>query len=324
MSEQNVVQQLDTSIPASIEPFFTGKDAEGQPITGADGQPIGGIIPAGLELFGIGGPGSTTFDQRYSESLPLMGGAGIAGMSDSQRQLGQQIAGLQAPSGFQTGAESIDQGIAGLLASPGRFTSDVAQSYMSPFQQNVTDIAIRKAIDNAEKTQLQQNLASARQGTYGGSRQALLQGAREAGLRQELSDLQTKGLQAAYENAQKMFDADRTAGIRSALGLGTLGAQAGALGVQDQAAELDRLKTLGAYGDLERGIDQQVLDAEKDLAMKRDTFEIDQLANLANLLRGVPLKSQTTTTTQPAPSISALLTQLGIGGLGLAQLMGGK
>jgi hypothetical protein len=35
----------------------------------------------------------------------------------------------------------------------------------------------------------------------------------------------------------------------------------GQLGVAQQAADIDRLKTLGAYGDLERALTQQGIDA---------------------------------------------------------------
>ena len=194
---------------------------------------------------------------------------------------------------------------------------------MSPYQQGVVDIAQRKAIDAAKKAQLDANLASARQGTYGGARQALLTGARASGLRTQLGDIQTKGLQDAFLNAQQQFGADRAAQIAAAQGLGTLGQQQGALGVQQQAAELDRLKTLGAFGDLERAIMQEGLSAEGAFQRRRDEFGQQQLGNLANILRGVPTTDTTQTTATPPPSFASQLTGLGITGLSLAKLLGG-
>ena len=310
MAEVQQVQQVDPNIPTSLEPFYIGGEQAGG---------FEGIIPKGVELFTKG------FDDVYGPgSQSLMGLGGVAPMSDAQQQLGTQISNLQAPGAFTTAQQAQEAGISGLLATPGRFDSAAAQAYMSPYQQAVTDIQSRQAIDAAKKAQLSTNLASARQGTYGGARQALLQGQREAGLRTQLGDIQAKGLQSAFTNAQQQFGADRAAQLATAQGLGGLGQQLGGLGVQQQVAELDRLKTLGAYGDLQRGITQQGMAAEADYQRDRNLFGQQQLGNLANLLRGIPLGGQTQTTATPPPSFASQLTQLGLGGISLANLMGGR
>jgi hypothetical protein len=69
-----------------------------------------------------------------------------------------------------------------------------AEAYMSPYFQNVVDAQQRQAIDAARQSQLSGNLAAARQGTYGGARQAILQSQRESGLRTQLGDIQAQGL----------------------------------------------------------------------------------------------------------------------------------
>ena len=302
------VTQVTSEIPEVLEPYFTGDPDAG----------ITGIMPKAQELFGKG------FDQVYGAGAQsLIGLGGLAPMSFSQEELGRQIQNLAAPDAFTIGQQAQEEGIRGLLAAPGRFDSAAAQAYMSPYQQGVVDIAQRKAIDAAKKAQLDANLASARQGTYGGARQALLTGARESGLRTQLGDIQTKGLQDAFLNAQQQFGADRAAQIAAAQGLGTLGQQQGALGVQQQAAELDRLKTLGAFGDLERAIMQEGLSAEGAFQRRRDEFGQQQLGNLANILRGVPTTDTTQTTATPPPSFASQLTGLGITGLSLAKLLGG-
>ena len=302
------VTQVTSEIPEVLEPYFTGDPDAG----------ITGIMPKAQELFGKG------FDQVYGAGAQsLMGLGGVAPMSFSQEELGRQIQNLAAPDAFTIGQQAQEEGIRGLLAAPGRFDSAAAQAYMSPYQQGVVDIAQRKAIDAAKKAQLDANLASARQGTYGGARQALLTGARESGLRTQLGDIQTKGLQDAFLNAQQQFGADRAAQIAAAQGLGTLGQQQGALGVQQQAAELDRLKTLGAFGDLERAIMQEGLSAEGAFQRRRDEFGQQQLGNLAYILRGGPTTDTTQTTATPPPSFASQLTGLGITGLSLAKLLGG-
>ena len=302
------VQTIDPGIPESLEPFYTG-----------EGVGFEGVIPKGVELFSKG------FEDVYGPGAQsLMGLGSIAPMSASQQELGRQIAGLQAPGAFTTAQQAQEAGISGLLAAPGRFDSAAAQAYMSPYQQGVVDIAQRKAIDAAKKAQLDANLAAARQGTYGGARQALLTGARESGLRTQLGDIQTKGLQDAFLNAQQQFGADRAAQIAVAQGLGGLGTQLGGLGVQQQAAELDRLKTLGAYGDLERALTQEGLSAEAAYQREQDEFGQQQLGQLSNLLRGIPMGGQTQTVATPPPSFAAQLSGLGITGISLAKLLSGS
>jgi len=302
------VQTIDPGIPESLEPFYTGEDVGFE-----------GVIPKGVDLFTKG------FDDVYGAGAQsLMGLGSIAPMSATQQELGRQIAGLETPGAFTTAQQAQEAGVQGLLAAPGRFDTAAAQSYMSPFIENVVDIEQRKAIDAAKKAQLDANLASARQGTYGGARQALLTGARESGLRTQLGDIRSRGLQAAFENAQGQFERDRAAQMTAAQGLGGLGAQLGGLGVQQQAAELDRLKTLGAYGDLERALTQEGLSAEAAYQREQDEFGQRQLGQLSNLLRGIPMGGQTQTTAVPPPSFASQLTGLGITGLSLAKLLSGS
>jgi hypothetical protein len=94
-----------------------------------------------------------------------------------------------------------------------RFGNPQAQQYMSPYVQNVVDVQKREAVRDAQKTQLAQDLGAARQGTYGGARQLLAATERERALGQNLGDIQARGSQSAYENAQAQFERDRSAGF---------------------------------------------------------------------------------------------------------------
>lgn len=118
------------------------------------------------------------------------------------------------------------------MEGPQQFGSAQAQQYMSPFQQSVVDIQKREAMRDAKKGQLVEDLGSARQGTYGGSRQLLASLERERNLGTQLGDIQARGSQAAYENAQQQFERDRAA--RMTTGQQNLAAQ---LGVQELGAQ---------------------------------------------------------------------------------------
>jgi hypothetical protein len=129
------------------------------------------------------------------------------------------------------------------MQGPQQFGSTQAQQYMSPFAQNVTDIQKREAITDARKGQLVQDLGAARQGTYGGSRQLLAGLERERNLGTQLGDIQARGSQAAFENAQAQFERDRAAGmttgqanLQAQLGVQQLGTQTG---MQAALANLD-------------------------------------------------------------------------------------
>jgi hypothetical protein len=118
------------------------------------------------------------------------------------------------------------------MEGAGQFGNEQAQQYMSPYFQNVLDIQKREAATDAQKSQLMQNLGAARQGTYGGSRQLLAGLSRERDLGTKMGDIQAKGLQDAYANAQLQFERDRAAGfsvkdanLRAALSVQELGAK---------------------------------------------------------------------------------------------------
>jgi hypothetical protein len=103
--------------------------------------------------------------------------------------------------------------------------------------------------------------------------------------------------------------------LQQAQTYGTLGQQFGQLGVQQQATDIDRFKTLSAYGDLERAIEQQKIDARYQDLMKAIQFPEQQLGKLSGFIRGIPMTDQTTTTTTPPPSLASQFAGLGLAGL---------
>jgi len=373
MATQTVTTSGD--VPKVLEPFYLGQT--GKP--GLIERGIASIFPSGLS-------GAAAYQQMYKPLYEqgIMGAGSIAPMSQFQKNIGQELLNLRVPGayGYATEAGQVaGAGLEGLLGvqaqgvaapqltqyqltSPEMFTSQAAQRYMSPYMQNVVDAQQRQAIDAAKKAQLGQNLAAARQGTYGGARQALLQGERESGLRTQLGDIQARGLQDAYTQAQSQFERDRAAqmgtsqqNLAAALGVQQLGAgqsleaqranQAAALqaaqqrlgaatgltdlsqamsglGTQQLAGQLDILKTQGAYGDLQRAIYQQQLDAQRQDIMNQAQYGQTQVGQLSNLLRGIPLSDTTQSQTTPPPSFASQLTGLGLSGLGLYNMLNPK
>jgi hypothetical protein len=184
----------------------------------------------------------------------------IAGFSDLQTQAQNQAGNLQTPGQYGTATGIAQQAGLGALQAgqnfaPGQFSSQnvnapnlnqynidpsqnfgVAQAdqYMSPYIQKVLDQQKAQALRDAQQGQLAQNLGAARQGTYGGARQLLATTERERNLGNTQANITASGLQAAYQNAQQQFNADRAAqfGVNQAnqnanLGVQTLGANTG-------------------------------------------------------------------------------------------------
>ena len=96
------------------------------------------------------------------------------------------------------------------------------QDYMNPYQQLVTDIEKREATRASDTQAANISQQAAQAGGLGGYREAIMQSERERNLGQQLEDIQRRGGQAAFDQAQKAFESDRAARLQQAqLGLQT-------------------------------------------------------------------------------------------------------
>jgi hypothetical protein len=334
------VQTISTTgdIPKVLDPFYLGRPGKGTVGQPGYEKPYTGLIDRGVSaIFPDDLAGAEAYARQFAPLIEqgLVGAGTVAPMSQFQQALGTQLGGMTMPDQFALAEQAGQGSAAGLQALLGvqapEFGSTQAEQYMSPYFQNVVDAQQRQAIDAARQSQLGGNLAAARQGTYGGARQAILQSQRESGLRTQLGDIQAQGLQRAYEQAQQQFERDRSAGLQAgqtrlaaAQGLGGLAQTFGGLGTQQLAGELDVLKTQGAFGDLQRSVAQQQIDAQRQALQDQAQYGQTQVGQLSNLLRGVPLSDTTQQNITPPPSFASQLTGLGLTGLSLYNLLGNK
>jgi hypothetical protein len=302
------------SIPEQLMPYFTG--------TGTAGESgyIAGLLPKAQEIF------SKDYASTYQPLIQsgLTGAGGIASLSPMQQQIGQQLSSMGTPIQFQAGLGAAGTGY-GILGGqlPSMTQSGIMQSYMSPYVQNVIDVNKAEAVRDYEKTLPQLNAQAVRSGAFGGSRSAIERSEAGRNLQTKLGQIQSQGMQSAFEAAQRGLEAERTARLQQGVGLGQLGDVFTRSGTAQLAADIDRLKTMGAYGDLERAYQQQLLDAQKAQLTRQAEFPAEQLGQMANILRGVPTytASQTTAQTQPAPSFASQLAGLGLTGLSLYNML---
>lgn len=236
-------------------------------------------------------------EQRLAES-------GDIGDITQSRQMVRNVA--------QSGTPEIGAAMSGIgaFSMPGQFAGDVAQSYMSPYMQSVVDVQKAGAIRDFDRMAAARDADAVRAGAFGGSRQAVANYLAEEGLAQQLGDIQAKGQQQAYEQAAQRFDIDRTAGIA---GLKDIAGLAG----QQRAADIQGAQLLEGIGKQQLGEQQAALDIGYEDFLRQQGFTKDQLGFMSNILQGVPVQpNQSTTQYQPYNPLQQALGA-GIAGLSL-------
>jgi len=198
--------------------------------------------------------------------------------------------------------------------------SNTTQSFMSPYQQGVTDVAIQGAVRDYQMQQNSQNLNAPRTGTYGGARQTLAQTENLRNLNSNLANIRAQGAQSAYDRAMQaqQFGANLgMQGLGQALGAG---AQLGQLGATQQGADIARQNQMASMGAQQQALEQSKINqAIQDYATQQQ-YPLMQLGVMSNMLRGLPMEATNRQAYVAQPSIA----QQGVGLLGAgATLFGG-
>jgi len=184
-------------------------------------------------------------------------------------------------------------------------------TFMSPYQQAVTDVAKREAIRQSEARGDQIGSKAALSGGLGGYREAILQAEREKNLGQQLDDLQVRGSQAAFDRAANQFNRDQMMNLQSANFLRGLGGDIN----RDAMARIGALQGIGSQ---QRALQQAAFDTGYQDFLRQQDFDKQQLGFFSNLLRGVPVSPQQNVSTfQQQPGLFQQALGLGLGGLGL-------
>ena len=191
----------------------------------------------------------------------LGGAATVQGMGINQAATGANRAFGAADALGQRGQTAVDRGMQRAFdySTPQTFGAEQAQQYTNPFQQQVTDIALRQAREEATRQGNLANLAAAGRGTAGGTRQAVMDAMRNRDTATGLSDIQMRGSMRGFENAQQQFERDQARRMGAAnLGaqmagrgfgaMGQAGSQYGSLAGQGYGAAGGANQLLGATG----------------------------------------------------------------------------
>jgi hypothetical protein len=263
---------INTDLPEYVQPYFERllQRSEADSIQGY--QPYGGqrlayFSPDEMQsqamtrgFANAGTPQAYTDAQtRFGAQTPLTSGytAGAApqgyqaGTVGPTYQAGAYNQGYQAgpfDAGYSAGTRQT--GYDPTTRQSGYSAGQTAQTYnplgyeqnisrfMSPYQQNVTDIEKREAARQSEIMGKGIGDQATAQGGLGGYREAIQQSERERNLSQQMGDIQTRGSQAAYQNAQAQLERERAGGMGAArFGLDAFTQQQAAQQQQEQLAQ---------------------------------------------------------------------------------------
>ena len=227
----------------------------------------------------------------------------------------------------------------------------IAQQYMSPYQQSVTDAELRVAREEYERQMNRSDAERVSSGAMGGYREAVDQAFGRGEQARNLGEIQARGSQSAFVNAQEQYQRDRSAAIEAAKmgdesafkaakmrmdadlanqkrlfdeveARSRLAAGASDLGSAAQTRALERIRELERSGVSQREMEQ----ARKDLAyedfLRQERWPQTQMNWLQGIVSGVP-GGMETYSKSPGPDTIAQLLGLGVGAAGLKGLLGG-
>jgi hypothetical protein len=281
--------------------------------------------------------------QAYSQNVNDY----FAGPSPMQQQSYQGMANMQVAPQIGQGSQFATTSGLGMLGTTGeaglygglaagagnRFAQmatdpSAISAYMSPYMQNVVDFQKQAALRDYGMAMPKIQAQAVGQGAFGGNRMALQQAEAGRGLMSQLQGIQATGTQKAFEDAQRQQQFGANLGLQG-LGMGLQGVgaqQAGFAGANQAAANLGQLgqtqygQQMGILqGQNQFGTQQQQMEQAKinqaisDYATAQQ-YPMLQLGLMSNMLRGLPMQSQTTQMYQAQPST----LQQGIGALGAA------
>ena len=221
------------------------------------------------------------------------------------------------------------------------FTSpEMAESYMSPYMQNVVARQQQDATRQAGVASQIQGAQAARSGAFGGSGDYLMRGQARGNLNRQLGDIYAQGQQAAYTQGMGQFNQEQAA-TQGAANLNAQQGQFGAgLGLQGLQTAMTGANALGQLGNTQyqqnMGINQmqnqyglQQQQQQQNIAnnqyqdfLNYQNAPYKQMGFMSDILRGLPLTQQSSSMYQTPPSM--LSQAVGLGGAALtgAKLFG--
>lgn len=248
------------------------------------------------------------YDAEKAAGYVPFEGATIAPFTAEEEAAQAGIAGLVG-----TQKPFLDEALGIIRQQSQAFTPEVAQQFMSPYQRAVTDIEKRESQRDFERNIQPALEAKAIQQGGGmsglGTRAALEAAEAQRNQSRLLADIESRGLQSAFEDAQSAFEKQKAREANTASAIGKVGAETFKSGLAEQGA-------LQTVGEQKRDLAQSALDEEYFKFLEEREFPQQKLAEYSGFVYGNPLtrlsnSTQSTTSNPFQPSFGQQL--LGIG-----------
>lgn len=205
----------------------------------------------------------------YAYTGPL-----TAGASGLQQQAMQGIASLAMPE--QMGAYQ-----------PKSFTEEgTAQRFMNPYVQASLEPQLDELRRQTERSRVEQAGRLTRAGAYGGSRQALADAELTRSMLANMANITGQGYNQAYQQGRQQFNTEEQMAQQAQNLSNQFGLQA--LANQVQA------------GQIERGIEQEGITADRLQFEEERDFPYKQVQYMQSLLQGLPVAAQSYSYAQPS------------------------
>ena len=233
----------------------------------------------------------------------------------------------------------------------GEFDQSARDRYMSPYMSAVTDFEKEAAREEFARQRMASDAERVASGARGGYREALQNyfgGSEEAST---IAEIEARGRQSAFENAQQQFQRGRAAAIEAArmgdqssfraaqeamradlanqkrimdsarLG-GQFAQQAMDFGTAGQKREIERIRAMEQAGATQRELEQQILNMRVQDFEREQNYPWEQMSRLQSIIAGTPANIAGTRNYAPPPSLASQLLGLGLGYAGIRDLLG--
>jgi len=200
-----------------------------------------------------------------------------------------------------------DMGVGGY--QPQQFTGDIAQQYMNPYLQASLDPQLEAARRQSEIDRVNNASRMTKAGSFGGSRQAVLDAENQRALQSNLAGITGQGYADAYAQALGQFNTEQDRGMTA----------------QDKINQygMTGIGALADMGAVQRGIEGEGITADRLQFEEERDFPYKQVQYMQSLLQGLPLAAQSINYEEPgflqqlstgASDVEGFLTSLFGGG----------
>jgi len=245
--------------------------------------------------------------QTYSQWAQAQGLSGdqTAQFSGLQQNAFQQGQGLQQNPFSQNAATGTQQLLQNSWTNPG-----TAQSFMSPYTQNVVDAQNKEAQRQSGIQDTYNDAQATGAGAFGGSRQAIMDAESQRNLQTQMNLNEATGLQNSYNQGMSQYNTQQGQGLAGLSNLGSMGQNlygqtTGNINLQDQLGTQQQQQA------------QNMINTNVNNYQQQQNYPYKQLGFMSDIIHGSPTTAQSYQTTSAAPSTLGTVASLGTIGAGL-------